>query len=145
MHVLETIDPLNLNNTVPRSSKEKMAGIAHLPRMVDKARSFQNNTLGEYIYPCPLDRHILQYLEISSENFAKLAESHDDEEITGWAKSVTRSRYWSELDHVNGKILNRKVDPEDLSYFIKVRDKIDPTRTEVTTWDGLTDLEEGRI
>jgi hypothetical protein len=145
MNLLMKVEPLDLNESVPRSSKETMAGIAHLPRMIDKARSYQNNKLGEYIYPCPLDKHILQYLEISSENFADMAESQDDEEIEVWARSVSRSRYRPELDHVNSKILNRKVDPEDLPYFIKARNQFDPSRTDVTTWDGLTDLEEGQV
>ena len=143
MNLLMKAEPLDLNESVPRSSKETMAGIAHLPRMIDKARSYQNNRLGEYIYPCPLDKQILQYLEISSDNFADMAESQDDEEIELWARSVSRSRYRPELNQVNAKILNRKVDPEDLPYFIKARNQFDSSRTDVTTWDELTDLEEG--
>ena len=145
MNVIETVESLDLNVAVPRSSRETMAGIVHLPRMIDKARAHHNNTLGEYIYPCPLDRHILRYLAINPENFADLAETRDDEEIMVWASSVSRSRYGSELDHLNGKILNRKVDPEDMLYFLNARNQIDPNRTDVTTWDGLTDLEEGHI
>jgi hypothetical protein len=46
---------------------------------------------------------------------------------------------------LNGKILNRKVDPRDMPYFLNQRNLFDPTRTDVITWDGLTDLEEGHI
>ena len=145
MNVIENIKSLDLNTAVPRSSKVTMAGIANLTRMIDKARAYKNNTLGEYIYPCPLDKHILRYLEINPENFADMAESQDDEEQEIWARSDSRSRYKSELDHVNSKILNRMVDPMDLEYFIEERNMLDPNRTDVTTWDGLTDLEEGHI
>ena len=145
MNVIEKVESLDLNTSVPRSSRETMAGIAHLPRMVDKARSYQNNALGEYIYPCPLDWHILRYLEVNPEDFADLAELNDDEQMSVWTSAASQARSKKELDIVKGKILDRKVNPEDLPYFLKARNQIDPTRTDVTTWDGLIDLEEGHI
>lgn len=145
MNVIEKVESLDLNTAVPRSSRETMASIAHLPRMVDKARAYKNDALGEYIYPCPLDRHILRYLEVNPEDFAELAELNQDEQLSVWTSATTRDRSRKELDLVNGKILNRKVDPEDMPYFQKARNQIDPTRADVTTWDGLTDLEEGHI
>jgi hypothetical protein len=145
MNVVDKVESLDLNETVPRSSKDTIAGIAHLPRMIDKARAKKNNTLGEYIYPCPLDKQILRYLGKSPESFAELAEYLDDNEMNDWARSVSRSRYQTEIHYVNGKILNRKVDPKDMNDFNTLRDAIDPNRTDVTTWDGLTDLEEGHI
>jgi len=62
MTITEKVTALNLNVAVPRSSKDTLAGLAHLPRMIDKARALRNNTLGEYIYPCPLDWHVLNFL-----------------------------------------------------------------------------------
>lgn len=145
MNVIEKVESLDLNTAVPRSSRETMAGIAHLPRMVDKARAYQNNNLGEYIYPCPLDRHILSYLEVNPEDFAELAELNEDKQMSLWTSAASAARNQEELDIVNAKILDRKVDPEDMPYFLNARNLIDPTRTDVTTWDGLTDLEEGHI
>ncbi len=145
MALLEKVKSLDLNVSVPRSSKKTMAGIAHLPRMTDKARAYRNNTLGEYIYPCPLDWHILLFLAANPVDFADLAEVNDDEQLTEWTKETSRSRTRMERDHVNGKILNRKVNPEDMPSFLKKRNLMDPARTDVTTWDGLIDLEEGHI
>ena len=145
METIEKIKHLDLNVSVPRSSKETMAGIAHLPRMIDKARAHRNNTLGEYIYPCPLDWHILFFLAANPGDFADLSEVNDDEQITEWTREASRSRTRMERDLVNGKILNRKVDPEDMPSFLKKRNLIDPARTDVNTWDGLIDLEEGHI
>ena len=52
----------------------------------------------------------------------------------------------SELDFINEQILERKPDSEDrLKYFNEIRDKIDPSRSDVTTWVDLLDLEEGRL
>ncbi len=145
MNQIKKLESLDLNVSVPRSSRETMAGIAHLPRMIDKARSYRDNTLGEYIYPCPLDWHILKFLEANPVDFADLAEVNDDEQMAEWTREAIRSRNRKERDLVNGKILNRKVDPEDMPSFLNARNLIDPSRTDVTTWDGLIDLEEGHI
>ncbi len=145
MALLEKVKSLDLNVSVPRSSKETMAGIAHLPRMIDKARAHRNDTLGEYLYPCPLDQHVLRFLEANSEDFADLAEVNDDDQMTEWARKASRSRNRKERDLVNSKMLNRKVSSEDMPFFLKNRQLIDRTRTDVTTWDGLIDLEEGHI
>jgi len=78
MTITKKMTALNLNIAVPRSSKDTLAGLAHLPRMIDKARALRNNTLGEYIYPWPIDRHVLNFLETDPEDFADLAEVNDD-------------------------------------------------------------------
>jgi len=145
MNELKTLKYLDINVSVPRSSRNTMAGIAHLPRMIDKARAYKNQTLGEYFYPCPLDKQILQYLAVSSVDFADLAEVHDDEQLTEWTKKVTSSRTKEERKIVNEQILNSEVDPEDMPSFLEARNQIDPTRTDITTWIDLNDLEEGHI
>ena len=113
--------------------------------MIDKARAFRNGKLGEYIYPCPLDQRVLIFLKTSPEDFLDLAEIYDDEQMAEWTLEASRSRYQLQRDIVNGKILNKKVAPEDMPSFLKKRNLIDPTRTDVTTWDGLIGLEEGHI
>ena len=145
MTITEKVSALNLNVTVPRSSKDTLAGIAHLPRMIDKARSLRNNTLGEYIYPCPLDRHVLNFLETDPEDFADLAEVNDDGQMAAWADESGGSRTGKEKDLLNAKILDRKPDPATLAEFLDQRNLIDPTRTDVITWADLRDLEEGHI
>ena len=145
MNLIEKVKSLDLNRSAPRSSRETMAGIAHLPRMIDKARSYTQGQLGEYIYPCPLDWYVLKFLDTPAEAFADLAEVNDDEQMSEWAGETGCSRAPEERDLLNGKILNRKVDPEDMPSFLNKRNLIDPTRRDVTTWDGLIDLEEGHI
>jgi len=145
MTTLENIYIPDLNVSVPRSSKEKMAEIVHLPRMIDKARAHQADSLGEYIYPCPLDQQVLQFLQVESEDFAKLTEKFDDDQLTEWTLDQSRNRTSLERQALSKGILNRKVNPRNWVEFKSMRDQIDPTRTEVTTWDGLTDLEEGHI
>lgn len=145
MTILEKLTALNLNVAVPRSSKDTLAGLAHLPRMIDKARALRNNTLGEYIYPCPLDRVVLSFLQADPEDFADLAEVNDDNQMAEWAEAAGGSRTGKERDLLNGKILDRKPDAATMTEFLDQRNQIDPTRTDVITWADLRDLEEGHI
>jgi hypothetical protein len=145
MNLLEKVKSLDLNITVPRSSRETMTGIAHLPRMIDKARALENNMLGEYIYPCPLDWQVLKHLNVDPGTFAELAAQNTDDQMFEWTQEVAPANTWQQRNALNTKILNRKVDPKDMHYFLGQRHMFDPTRTDVITWDALTDLEEGRI
>ena len=123
-----------------------MAGLVHLSRMIDKGRAFKEKNLGDYIYPCPLDKIILNFLRIEAENFANMTIEKKDDEIFDWAKGLIESKSPKELNLINEKILKRKPDSEDrLNYFIEIRNKIDPSRSDVTTWVDLLDLEEGRL
>ena len=123
-----------------------MAGLAHLSRMIDKGRAFKEKNLADYIYPCPLDKIILNFLRIESDKFANMAIEKKDEEICQWAKELIESKSPKELDLINEQILQRKPDSEDrLNYFNEIKNKIDPSRLDVTTWVDLLDLEEGRL
>ena len=123
-----------------------MAGLLHLSRMIDKGRAFKEKKLADYIYPCPLDKIILNFLHIESDKFANMTIEKKDEEICAWAKNLIESKSPKELDFINEQILERKPDSEDrLNYFIEIRNKIDPSRSDVTTWVDLLDLEEGQL
>ena len=123
-----------------------MAGLVHLSRIIDKGRAFKENKLADYTYPCPLDKIILNFLRIEAENFANMTIEKKDDEILDWAKELIESKSPKELNLINEKILERKPDSEDrLNYFIEIRNKIDPSRSDVTTWVDLLDLEEGRL
>ena len=145
MPITEKVNALNLNLAVPRSSKDTLAGLAHLPRMIDKARALRNGILGEYIYPCPIDRQVLNFLQADPEDFADLAEVNDDAQMAEWTEEADRHQTAKERDLLNRKILDRKPDAQTLADFLEQRNQIDPTRTDVITWADLRDLEEGHI
>ena len=137
---------MDLSRAFPRSPKQEMAGLVHLPRMIDKGRAYKENKLATYIFPCPLDGIILNFLRVDSEVFANMTRDKKDEEINDWAKKITESKSQSDLDFINKQILDRRPDSEDrLDYFNDLRNKIDPSRTDVDTWADLIDLEEGRL
>ena len=136
---------MDLSKTFPRSPKQEMAGLVHLPRMIDKCRAYKENKLADYIFPCPLDKIILSFLQVDAEIFANMTNVRKDDEINEWAKEKTESKSQSDLEFINKQILERRPDSKDrLEYFNELRNKIDPSRTDVNTWADLIDLEEGR-
>jgi len=137
---------MDLSRDFPRSPKQKIAGLVQLGRMIDKGRAYKQKQLADYIYPCPLDKIILNFLQVDSDTFAKIVVDKKDDEISIWAKELTKSKSSREISFINKQILDRKPDSQDrLQYFNEIRDKIDPSRTDIITWVDLLDLEEGRF
>ena len=137
---------MDLSKVFPRSPKQKMAGLVHLGRMIDKGRAYKEKKLADYIYPCPLDKIILNFLCVEADTFANITVEKKDEEISNWVKELIKSKTPNDLVLINKIILEKKPDSEDrLKYYNKTRDKIDPSRSELTTWVDLMDLEEGRF
>ena len=135
----------NLGVEFPRSSKELLGGYVHLARMIDKARAREAGINGEYVYACPLDKALLEFLELSEQDFAYAAKTRTDELILDWIAVHGRPRSKKQIELWNKQMLERAPDDEaKWAYFKKVRDAIDPTRTDIRTWIDLLDLEEGR-
>ena len=137
---------MELSRAYPRSPKVKMSGLVQLARMIDKARAFRENTMSDYIYPCPLDKIILNFLRIDSDVFALKAVDCGDDEISTWSQDMIKAKKATEIDFINDQILERRPDSQDrLKYFHEIRNKIDPSREDINTWVDLIDLEEGRL
>ena len=63
---------MDLTKSFPRNPKIKMGGLVMVPRMIDKARAYNAKTLGEYIFPCPLDKIVLEFLDIDHKKITSL-------------------------------------------------------------------------
>ena len=123
-----------------------MAGLVHLARMIDKAQAFKQNQIADYVYPCPLDKIILNFLRIDSDVFANEAMKNGDDEISASAEETLKDKKPEDFEFINDQILERRPDSEDrLKYFYETRDRIDPSRADINTWVDLLDLEEGRL
>ena len=123
-----------------------MAGLAHLPRMIDKARAKKNGALGEYKYPCPLDKILLNFLGMESDNFIEVVTTIEDEKISKWAEARCAHKNAEEKELFNKGFIEKKPDTEkDWEKFYQIRGNIDPSRTDIQTWTALIDLEEGRL
>ena len=115
---------MDLSKVFPRSPKQKMAGLVHLGRMIDKGRAYKEKKLADYIYPCPLDKIILNFLCIEADTFANITVEKKDEEISNWVKELIKSKTPNDLVLINKIILEKKPDSEDrLKHYNKTRDK----------------------
>ena len=138
---------MDLRTGFPRSMKVKIAGHAHVARMIDKCRAVLAGTEGEYIYPCPMDERLLEFTGITSEQFtAAVSDNPTDEGVAAWFKQVAKPHTPIELEEWNQTLLARgPSSPESAVKFKKYLEAIDPSRTDITAWSDLQDLEEGRV
>ena len=135
-----------LTKSFPRNPKIKMSGLLMVPRMIDKARAYNAKTLGEYIFPCPLDKIILEFLDIDHEEIIHLAQKLTDEEMALWINNRCLNRSEEDKEQVNQKIIEQKPNSqESLNRFNKLLNEINPTRADITTWVELLELDENRI
>ena len=137
---------MDLRTTFPRSMKTKLAGYVHLARMIDKCRAVLAGTEGEYIYPCPMDERLLDYAGMTAEQFTAAVKANvTDEGVAEWFRRTATPHRPADLEDWNGKLLERgPSSPESAAKFKTYRDAVDPSRTDITAWSDLQDLEEGR-
>ncbi|MGI6544024.1 MAG: DUF5069 domain-containing protein [Limnochordia bacterium] len=64
----------------PRDPDFLIGDTPWLARMSDKARAKVAGTIGDYIYPCPLDKQLLRKLGLSADEFMQLAIDHPTDE-----------------------------------------------------------------
>ncbi len=137
---------MDLRQTFPRSMRFKMEGYVHLGRMIDKCRAVLTGTEGEYIYPCPMDFRLMEFAGITHEQFTATVKANPtDEGVAQWFRKAAKPHTPIELEEWNQMMLKRGPStPEKQEYFNKYRDAVDPSRTDLTAWSDLQDLEEGR-
>ena len=138
---------MDLRTNFPRSMKLKLAGYAHLARMIDKCRAVLAGTEGEYIYPCPMDKRLMEFSGITSEQFTETVKANPtDDEVVAWFQQKAKPHAPIEVERWNQQLLARgPSSPESASRFKKYLKAIDPSRTDLTAWSDLQDLEEGRV
>ena len=137
---------MDLRTQFPRSMRTTLAGWVHLARMIDKCRATLARTEGDYIYPCPLDERLLEFAGITSEQFtAAVAANPTDAGILEWFGRTAKPHEPAELTAWNQQLLRRgPSSPESTARFNRYRNAVDPSRTDISAWSDLQDLEEGR-
>ena len=138
---------MDLRTGFPRSMKVKLAGHVHVARMIDKCRAVLAGTEGEYIYPCPMDERLLDFTGITSDQFTAAVKANTtDEAVAAWFQQKAKPHAQIELEEWNQTLLARgPSSPESAKKFKKYLAAIDPSRTDITAWSDLQDLEEGRV
>lgn len=100
---------MDLTKEFPRSGSEILGGYPWIARMIDKARAYVDGTLGDYIYPCPIDKELLAELNVTGQEFADIVEDSptDDQilqqlripmennnpEVAKWTKEFLENRH----------------------------------------------------
>jgi len=137
---------MDLRTGFPRSMRAKMEGYVHLARMIDKCRAVLAGTEGEYIYPCPMDERLMEFAGITADQFTAAVKANPtDEAVAKWFSQAAKAHPPAEMEVWNQMMLSRgPSSPESMARFKKYLDAIDPSRTDLTAWSDLQDLEEGR-
>lgn len=74
--------------TFPRPGRLRLGPFMWLARISDKARAAAAGTIHDYIYPCPMDRGVLERWGVSVADFeAAIAEHRSDEALLAWLRS----------------------------------------------------------
>ena len=88
----------------------------------------------------------MDFAGITADQFtATVRANPTDEGVARWFLQTAQPPAPAELEEWNRMMLKRGPStPEKQDYFNKCRDAIDPSRTDLTSWADLQDLEEGR-
>jgi len=126
--------------------RSKTEGYVHLARMIDKCRAVLAGTEGEYIYPCPMDDRLMEFAGITADQFTAAVKANpSDDAVATWFTQTAKTYPQAELEAWNQLMLNRGPSTaKKQESFNKLRDAVDPSRTDLTSWADLQDLEEGR-
>ncbi len=139
-----------LPEVLPRSPYERLGGIVHLPRMIDKARLYPLGKLHGYNYlTVGFDKYLLDLLCIEGSDFEAIVRSSaTDEEVLARLKTRIGAAWPSDhaVAEFNSKLIQRRPDtPERKAKFDHIRRSLPPTKRRVETYFDLIDLEEGRF
>jgi hypothetical protein len=136
---------MDLTKTTPRSVKTTMLGIVQLGRTTDKAKAVAHGSIGDYKYDCDMDRGLFEYLDMDSKEFLNIVkDAKNDSEIETYANTFVAKKDPRSIEAFNKKWLSAVPTGESLKHFDELRTRIAPSRTDVTSWPDLLDLEEGR-
>ena len=136
---------VDLTTRPPRSARARdVAGICGAARMADKARAERAGKIGDYKYGdiSGQDVRILTFLGISADEFQDAAVNNpNDIEIGEWVQENC-NKSQEEIDAFNHAMVNRGPDETSRERFEARRQEVDPTRTDITTWVALQDLDD---
>ncbi len=138
---------MDLTTTLPRSAKDKLAGLVSLRRSIDKAKAYNEGHLGEYDYDCPHDKPLFAFLGTNGEEFArKVKELDTDDAIASWVQGLLAGKTPADIERFNADRMHWHPDPgsHGAEYFNDLREKVAPGRSDIVTWFDLLDLDEGR-
>jgi hypothetical protein len=136
---------VDLTKDYPRSVRAKWQGVYQLGRAVDKAKAKAQGKLGEYNYDCPMDQAVFDFLNIDGNALLDVVKNaKSDAEIEAYTRPFVAKKSEGEIDAWNAEWVTHGPSDESREYFLELRNSLDPSRTDITTWADLLDLDEKR-
>ena len=136
---------VDLTTKPPRSARAKdVGGICGVARMADKARAERAGKIGEYLYGdnSGQDVRILTFLGISADDFQEAAVNNpNDLEIGAWVRENS-GKSQDDIDEFNDTLVNYGPNDTTWERFEARCQEVDPTRTDITTWVQLQDVDD---
>ena len=118
-----------------------------LPRMLDKGRALGIGKNGEFHYDCPMDQHLLKFIDISAEALLEeIKKGKGDGEILTWiGENQKNKRQPWEIEQWSAYFEKRgpDSDQETASFFTnRLVEFGGATREDIKTWFDLLDLDD---
>ncbi len=120
------------------------AGLVMLPRTTDKARAHLAGTQGEYVYSCPLDQRLFDFLGVDTDTFTRqVSQRQTDEEMAAWIdQEFAKSQ--QEKDAFNNQMRHHGPETEDRKKWFREQQEALGRDDYFTYFDNL-DADEGRF
>jgi len=135
----------DLTQHPPRSARVRLGGFVHLSRLLDKCRALNGGKLGEYIYPCPLDKRFFAFVGITPEAFvAEVKTGRGDAEMLAWVMAqMTPARLPHEIVAWSHWLENLGPgDAQRHAGFAETLQEIAPGRDDIRTNFDRLDLDD---
>ena len=138
----------DLTTSYPRSVRDtSVGGVVQLARAIDKGIATAAGTHGEYNYDCPMDNGVFGFLGVDGKALLEVIKNAQSEsEIEAYLKPFVAKKSPAEIAAFNTEFLDHEPDAgsDGEKYFLGLRNEVAPTRTDVTKWADLLDLDEKR-
>jgi len=133
----------DLTKFPPRSPRVRLGGYVILPRCLDKGRATLAGKNGEYHYACPLDQGFLEFAGIDPEALKKELGKSDTEVLAWITANAKNKRTAPEIIAWTCWQEKRSPDnPDSRDYFNSIHKAGAPTRTDISTWFDVLDMDD---
>lgn len=129
----------------PRSPRVKLGGFVHLPRLLDKARAVAFGTLGEFVFPCPLDQRFFTFTGLTADALlAEVKQGRSDTEMLAWvfANLSPKRQPWEIIAWSDYLTALSPGDIQRHRVFAEHIEKLGPGRDDIVTYFDRLDLDD---
>lgn len=132
----------------PRSPYERLGGLVHLPRLIDKAKLHRKGLLNGYNYKTiGFDKHLLAFLKLNPDAFEEAANRlEDDAAILSWVEEHAVEHSPAAIDEWNETMISRQPDTavKKARFLHFLKEAGGEGRKDIRTYFDLIEFDEGR-